>query len=266
MKNINLLKCLLFSTLFFNCVYSQEENLLYTSKFQIKVEAGLNSPLTTMNKNKITDNFIEYSSKNNVIPSVSALWFIKKRFGVEADLKFVYFNDSEKVRAIFNEMAHNEYGENYYVTTSSPISNNFIPVISFGAVYRIETEHFYFYPKLSLGITSFYSNWGNINLKEKNTNYEYTVAYRQGKRAKDNFTIIPAVTMGYKLSNRFGVDLNLKTSYFKSNFTYEKTVTNLYTDEIQKETTPYKVNVFDAYISVGVTYILSKQKLKDSDK
>src|SRR5690606_3945870 len=261
MKNTTILMCLLFTIVFSNQMFSQEESSsIYTNRFQLKVEGGLNIPLTNMNQNKITDYFIEYSSESKFVPSLSAIWFIRKRFGVEADLKFVYFNDKEVSANKFQQFASNEYGENYFVKASSPISNNFIPVVSFGLVYRIETEHFYFYPKFSIGITSFYSNWGSIDLKEKNTNNEYRIGYTQGKIAKDNFTIIPALTMGYKLSNRFWVDLNLKTSFFRSNFTYEKTLTNFYTkEETLIEQIPYKKNVFETYVSFGVTYVLSKK-------
>ncbi|HUH25340.1 MAG TPA: hypothetical protein VLY87_01820 [Flavobacterium sp.] len=215
-----------------------------------------------MNQGEITDYFIEYSSKKKIVPSLSAIWFIRKRFGVEADLKFVYFNDSEDSSTKFKQFANNEYGENYFVNAPSHVSNNFIPVVSFGLVYRLETEHFYFYPKFSIGITSFYSNWGSIDLKEKNTNNEYEIDFTQGKRAKDNFTMIPAVTMGYKLTDRFWVDLNVKTSFFRSNFTYEKTLTNLYTKEVEVEKIPYKINIFETYVSVGATYVLSRKDYK----
>lgn len=250
---------LLLLTTFSNKVLSQEK---YTSKWQLKVETGVNNPLTTMNQGEITDYFIEYSSKKKIVPSLSAIWFIRKRFGVEADLKFVYFNDSEDSSTKFKQFANNEYGENYFVNAPSHVSNNFIPVVSFGLVYRLETEHFYFYPKFSIGITSFYSNWGSIDLKEKNTNNEYEIDFTQGKRAKDNFTMIPAVTMGYKLTDRFWVDLNVKTSFFRSNFTYEKTLTNLYTKEVEVEKIPYKINIFETYVSVGATYVLSRKDYK----
>lgn len=261
MKNTTSFIFLLAKILFVNKGFSQEENsTLYTNRFQLKVEGGLNMPLTDMNQNKITDYFVEYSTESKFVSSISAIWFLRKRFGVEADLKFVYFNDRKNSFNQFQEFANNEYGENYYVKAFFPIDNNFIPVVSFGLVYRIETEHFYFYPKFSIGVTSFYSNWGGIDLKEKNTNNEYKISYSQGKIAKDNFTLTPAVTMGYKLSDRFWVDLNLKASFFRSNFTYEKTLTNLYTKEVEQlEQTPYKENIVEAYFSVGVTYVLARK-------
>lgn len=262
MKNATILIGLVCTVLFTNKAFSQEKSSLYTSKFQLKVEAGYNIPLTNMNQGKITDYFTEYSSEKKFIPSISAIWFLRKRFGVEADVKFLYFNDSKNASERFNQFAINEYSENYFVKTNSPISNNFIPVISFGLVYRLETEHFYFYPKFSIGITSFYSNWAIIDLKEKNSNNEYEVEFSQGKIAKDNFTMIPAVTMGYKLTDRFWIDLNVKGSFFRSNFTYEKTLTNLYTNEVEVEKTPYKINVFETYISVGATYVLSRKDYK----
>lgn len=261
MKTINILVCLLFAVVFNNKAYSQEEEeSIYTNRFQLKIEGGLNIPLTNMNQNKITDYFIEYSTENKLVPSISAIWFINKRFGIEADLKFTYYNDKKDAGVNFQQFVNKEYGEKYYIKASSPVSNNFIPVISFGLVYRIETEHLYFYPKFSIGITSFYSNWGRIDLKEKKTNNEYKISYSQDKIAKDNFTLTPSVTMGYKMSDRFLVDLNLKTSFFRSNFTYETTNTNLYTKEVEQvEQTPYKENMVEAYFSVGVTYVLSRK-------
>ena len=148
MKNVTILMCLLFTVVLCNHIFSQEKSSsIYTNRFQLKVEGGLNIPLTNMNQNKITDYFIEYSSESKFVPSLSAIWFMRKRFGVEADLKFVYFNNGRRAGDDFQEFANKEFGENYYVKVSSPIDNNFIPVISFGMVYRIETEHFYFYPK-----------------------------------------------------------------------------------------------------------------------
>src|SRR5690554_6177711 len=204
MKNTLIVSCLLFTIFYSNCLFSQEQSsTIYTNRFQLKFEGGLNKPFPNMNQNKVTDYFIEYSSESTIVPSLSAIWFIRKRFGVEADLKFIYFNDKKRNSIKLQEYANNKYGDNYYVQATSPIDNNFIPVITFGMVYRIETEHFYFYPKLSIGVISFYSNWGEIDLIEKNSNNEFKISYSQGKIAKDNFTLVPAVTMGYKLTDRF---------------------------------------------------------------
>lgn len=240
-------------------LYAQEESTAYSSKLMVKVSAGVNMPLTDMNQNKETDYLIEYSNKTKVIPSLGLIWFPKKHFGVEFNLKFINFSEQNKARDHFKNDVMNQFGENYYVNV---YQNSFdpSPVISFGLVYRIETERMFFHPKIAIGATSFSASWANATLKEKNSNLEYKLDYSAGDQAKDHFTVIPSISAGYKLSKRFWVDASVNSSFFKSDFLYQRTFTNLYTNEVEVENYQYKKSVVDAYVSLGVTYILARKK------
>ena len=241
--------------------YAQESSK-YTSKWLFKVSGGVNIPLTNMHQNRETDYLIEYSDKTQMEPSLSATWFIRERFGIEAKLKPSSFNELTVSRKHFQEMIDKKYGENYYTSIRTPLTSEPNMGVSLGLVYRIETERMYFYPKFAIGITPFHLDWTYVNLKEKNTNNEYAVNYYPEKMERSGFTLIPSVSVGYKLSKRIWVDLSVNTSYFKANFAYDKTFENLYTKETQTEHISYNKSVFDTYASLGIVYVISSKKHK----
>ena len=260
MKNVTILICFLFIVVFNNNTYSQEESSTYNSKWQLKIAAGPNIPLTTMKQHRETDNFIEFSSKPQTVPSVSLTYFFSKKWGIEAHFKINYFNNKKEQSDNFQNYVKTQYQEDYYHNAFSPVSNIIEPLPSFGIVYREETDKLYFYPKISITVTSFYANWADIELKEIGTNNEYTVDYWSDRRAKDNFTIIPSVSTGYKFSDRFWLDLSIAVPFFRTNFSYDKKFTNLYTQQNTVEHIEYKESIFEMYVSLGLIYTLSKKK------
>lgn len=259
MKNINILIGLLFMIVFSNQVFSQEEGSAYKSKLLFKASYGLNIPFNNMNQNRETDYLIDYNDKPQMIPSISALFFIRKQLGVELNLRFTTLKDNTKTEESFRQFANNQYSENYFVNTSAPSYSLHDPVVTFGIVYRLETDKMYLYSKLAFGGTTVDLNRGEIKLKEKNTNNEYALSY-SGGAYKSFFTVSPSVSAGYKLTKRFWIDLSVNSSYFKSDFTYDKTFRNLYTKESQTENITYKKNMFDTYISLGVIYVAARKK------
>ena len=259
MKNINILICLLFTVVYSNKIYCQEEGSAYKSKLLFKASYGLHIPFNNMNQNRETDYLIEHNDKAQIIPSISALFFIRKQWGVELNLKFTTLKERSKTEESFKNFANNMYNDNYFVNASSPSYSMHDPVVTFGIVYRLETDKMYLYPKLAFGGTTVDLNRGEIQLKEKNTNNAYTVTY-SGGAYKSFFTVSPSVSAGYKLTKSFWVDLSVNASYFKSDFTYDKTFTNLYTKEVQTEGITYKKNMFDTYVSLGIIYIAARKK------
>lgn len=259
MKNITILICLLVAVVFNAKLYSQEEGSTYKAKLLFKASYGLNVPFNNMDQNRETDYLIDYNDKPQMIPSLSALFFIRKRLGVELNLKFTTLKDNAKAEESFRQFADNQYSENYFVNASAPSYSLHDPVVTFGIVYRLETDKMYLHPKLAFGGTTIDLNRGEIQLKEKNTNNGYTVSY-SGGAYKSLFTVSPSVSAGYKLTKRFWVDLNINVSYFKSEFTYDKKFTNLHTKQVQTENIAYKKNMFDTYISLGIVYVAARKK------
>ena len=242
-----------------NQMFSQEEDSAYKSKILFKASYGLNIPFNNMNQNRETDYLIDYNNKTQMIPSLSALFFIRKQLGVELNLRFTTLKDNTKEEESFRQFANNQYGENYFVNASAPSYSLHDPVVTFGIVYRLETDKMYLYPKLAFGGTTVDLNRGEIQIKEKNTNNGYTVSY-SGGAYKSFFTVSPSLSAGYKLTKRFWVDFSVNASYFKPDFTYDKIFTNLYTNEVEREQIHYKKNMFDTYISLGVIYVAARKR------
>ena len=261
MKNINILICLLFTIVLSNRMYSQEEGSAYKSKLLFKASYGLNIPFNNMHLNRETDYLIEYNERTQIIPSISALFFIKKHWGVELNLKFPTLKEKGKAEESFKNFANNKYNENYFVNASVPSYSMHDPLVTFGIAYRLETDKMYLFPKLAFGGTPIDIRRGEIQLKEKNTNNAYRVLY-SGGAYETVFTVAPSISGGYKLTKRFWVDFSVTASYFRPNFSFDKTFTNLYTNEVEREQIRYKKNMFDTYISLGVTYIAATKRNK----
>jgi hypothetical protein len=147
--------------------------------------------------------------------------------------------------------AYDDYGDTFMeVLIAGRISRGYL-----GLIYRIESDKFYVYPKFSVGISSFSSNWGGADLKEKNSNNEYKLYYSPGKFPSDNFTVAPSVSFGYKLTKRFYLNMDVLASYYKTNVIFEKTTT-LNALEIQRERIDYKKDIFNISLGVGLILVL----------
>lgn len=259
MKNTIFSITVLFTVLFSNPLFSQEEGSAYKSKLLFKGSYGINIPFSDLNTNRETDYLIEHNDKVQIIPSLSALFFINKRWGVELNLKFTTLKKNAYTQEPFDQFAHDQHDENYFVTSDATSYSMHDPVVTFGIVFRLETDKMYLYPKLAVGNTPIDLINGKIELKEKDTNNSYLISYSGG--AYENFfTFSPSVSAGYKFSKRFWLDFSVNASYFKADLSYTKKLTNLYTKEFQTEDIIYKKNMFDTYISVGLVYIPARKK------
>ena len=126
-----------------------------------------------------------------------------------------------------------------------------------GVIYRFETNKFYVYPKFAIGVTSFYANWGRVDLKEKNSNIQSRVSYSKGNyRPVDNFILAPSVSFGYKLSRRFFLNADIMLSHFRPNFVFEKTTTNLYTNESTVKYFDYKNGTSTLSLGAGLIFVI----------
>lgn len=241
----------LISFVFLSNGYSQD-SLAYKSKFQLRISGGVNIPFTDLNQNRETDYLIGLEDKASIPVSLTFTFFFKKHWGIEADLKIgSSIGDEQK----FRESIIQQYENNFFSSISPGSSNATSTTGIFGIVYRKETEKFYFYPKLAIGITSFNTSWGRATLKERNTNIEYELSYSAEETYQDYFCVLPSFSTGYKMSKRFWIDFETSILFYKTNFTYEKNLLNLYTQHNQKENIEYKKNRFEANISLGLKYI-----------
>ena len=254
------------------CIYGQD-SLAYKSKWQTKILVGTNIPITKLFQGAETDYLLQYDDNSYYWQILSISYFFHKHWGLEFNYQA---GTSSKIKQRGNNFMTNmqsEYSDKYYVNPSTGViyNNGFWGDVErgyLGVIYRFETNNVYVYPKFAIGVTSFGADWGRADLKEKNSNIEYSVLYLNAKRkntgalatATDHFTIAPSVSFGYKLSKHFYLNADIMFSYYKTNIMYEKTTKNLYTNETTVNYFDYKKSISTLGLGVGVIFIIHLNK------
>jgi len=242
--------------------YSQD-SLIYRSKWQTHLSVGVIIPITKLLDGNVTDNLIEFDDQSYYLQFISVSYFFHKHWGVEFNYQGCSSNQISTKGNNFIQSMKSEYGEEYFVSPSTGATIDNYNIISgnfdrgfIGIIYRFESNHIFFYPKFSLGVTSFYTDWGMVFLKEKNSNGVTKVSYTSGNRPNDNFIIAPALSIGYKLSKRFSISADLQTSYYKTDITFVKTTSDLFTGLSVDEQNEYKKNIFNFSLGMGILFTI----------
>jgi hypothetical protein len=252
-----LIVLIMFSSLL-EYTFSQESSSLYP-KLYIKPATGINIPVTSLFSGEVTDYLFEYNDNSFYWQILSASYFISPKWGIEFTYQAGYSIKISSRVDKFNKNIEEKYSANYFVTPSSGAQYGHFSIIGgsiergyLGLVYRLEKPNFIFLPKLSIGVTSFYTDWGKAYLKEKGANTLYELSYDSGKRPNDHFTIAPSVTFGYRLSKRLIANFDILYSYFHTDIEFIKELRNTYTDEITTETINYKKNMHTLTMGLGL--------------
>jgi hypothetical protein len=239
----------------------------YDSKWQVRPSIGLNVPLTKLFNSTATDNLIDYHDGTTYYLQVLAVsWFFHKHWGVEFNYQGSSSNRiaGQKRGKRFSERIQNEYQDGYFVTPSSGAFYGDENIISgnverglIGIIYRKELDRFFIHPKFAIGVTSFYTDWGNATLKEKNSNTLLQVNYSTGERPNDHFTTAASLIMGYKLSKRIFWNFEIMTSYYNTNFTFTREIIDLTTGvSAITEYSKYKKDIFTLSLGTGLIIVL----------
>lgn len=240
-------------------LYSQS----YKSKWQTKPSFGVYFPSTKLLKGVVTDNLLEYDDESFYWQVLSASYFFHKHWGIEFNFQAGSSGRISKRDDRFIRSIESTYGDQYFVTASTAASYDNFSIIGgdiergyLGVIYRLESKRFLLYPKFAIGVTSFRTNWGNAYLKEKESNNVLRVSFDPGKVPNDHFTIAPSLGLGYKLTKRVFFNVDLLTSYYKTNITFVKTVTDLNTGQESKEEIGYKKGMFNTALGAGLIIVL----------
>ncbi|MFT3907789.1 MAG: hypothetical protein QM737_00055 [Ferruginibacter sp.] len=243
-----------------------QDDMLYRSKLQLNTAFGWNIPLTKLLSGAVTDNLFKYEDNTYYWQVVSVTYFFKKHWGVEFNLHAGSSEEIFRKAKNYQNLVAAQYGNNYYGKAtpgsyengdaSADMLNGEVSRKYLGMIYRYETKRFFLYPKVSLGITSFTTNWGASYLKEKNTNQVYKVEYNSGRRGNDHFTVALSAKTGYKISKRFYIDVDVLGSWFKTNINFAKTTTNMITNEKIIEPQLYKKDIYTLSMGAGLIYSL----------
>jgi hypothetical protein len=251
-----------FSLGIFVCSVYGQDSPAYKSKWQTKLLVGTNIPITKLLQGTEVDYLLQYDDNSYYWQILSISWFFDKNWGLEFNYQT---GTSSRIRDRANNFItklQSEYSDKYYVSPDTGIYDDFnffygdIGRGYLGLIYRFETNKFYVYPKFSIGIISFYTDWGGANLKEKNTNLEYRLNYSSGKSPNDHFTFAPSISFGYKLSKRFYLNADIAFSHYKTNIEFEKVFTNLHTNRKTVEHFFYKRNISTLSLATGLMFVI----------
>jgi hypothetical protein len=253
---------ILFSLGIFSISIYGQDSLTYKSKWQTRLLFGTNIPMTRLLQGAETDYLFQYDDNSMYWQILSISYFFHKHWGLEFNYQAGTSSRIRQRGENFITTMQSMYGDKYYENPSTgAIYNNgfFEGDISrgyLGVIYRFETNKFYVYPKLAIGVISFNTDWGRIDLKEKNSNIEYKINYSSKKITNDHFTLAPSVSLGYKIAKRFYFNADIMFSYYKTNIVYEKTTTNLYTSKRTVELFDYKKGISTLSLGAGLIFII----------
>jgi hypothetical protein len=248
--------CILFLTI---NSYAQDSSC-YKAKWQLNPSFGFNIPITKLLKGQTMDYMFEYDDHSYYLQVLSATYFFSKHWGLE----FNYQGGSSKHIAQrstnFLNAITAQYEKSYYILDPYNSANDdnyniiggYIQRGYLGIVYRIEKKRLIFYPELSIGFTSFYTDWAEVYLKEKNSNNVLDLQYSTVQMPKDNFTLAASAKIGYKISKRFSVAMDLSVSYYETNIPLTTTLTDLNSGNATVETYNYNNTIFTLSVGAGL--------------
>ena len=243
-----------------------QDSLAYKSKWQIRLLAGADLPITRISQGTETDNLLQFDNSAFYLQPmypITISYFFSKHWGAEFNMQGSISRKARNRSDRFVADMQSQYGDRFYVNATSTgdtdldLSDVFSGRSFLGIIYRYETDKYYVYPKFSIGLTDFSTDRGNVSLKEKNSNNEFRISYSSGdKLFKEYFTLAPSVSFGYKLSKRFFLNADIMFSHFKTDFQYKKTTTNSLTNESTIEYFDYKKGISTLSLGAGLIFVI----------
>lgn len=244
--------------------FSQDtvSNIVY-NKWHIKASAGVNIPLTNFLNGNITDNLIMLNDKPTFhVQYFGFAYFFTKHWGVEADLHVNYQTQKMKEnkqndlkQRIFDEFEDNYFIENKWFLSPKTTSDF---SCSLGIVYRIESGSFYFYPKLSVGFKSINVETERLMLKQKNSHNLLELQYAIDNKDIDDFIVYPfslSTSIGYKLNKKLRLNIDVATSAYYANITFNKSLKNFVTESVDIKQYHYKKTICNLYLGAGLMIV-----------
>ena len=245
-----------------------QDSLQYKSKFQWKAMAFYNLPISKFSTGAVTDNFITYQDNSISWQVLSFSYFFKKHWGIDAS-----FQLGGSIKNIYNpndDLANDlspKFNQFYVTVPFTYWSNNSDPPFvdynkaNVGIIYRIEKGKFSFYPKLSVGITSFSTYSAAAYLKEKNANEVLHLSFTPNQSSSQcYFTVSATSSFAYRIAKNLLLNFDLTASVFKPSLSYTATTTNLNTGASTFQTYDYNQTVSN--LSLGLGIILEIDKIK----
>jgi hypothetical protein len=240
--------------------YSQKE--LKPLKWVVRPSFGFTVPISTLSGGYITDDLVGFESNTFYWQFISAAHFFKN-WGIEFSFAGNNSSTLNNRASRFISEVKNKYQEDYFVIVSSgtmyadpnPVGGA-IEKGSIGPICKIEKQRFVLIMRALIGVTSFDTDWGSADLKEKGTNDFVQIDWSTGRPVKDFFTFNPSFTFGYRVFRRIVLDLDINYWIYNINFYYTETTQNMNTLEIQSLRYSYADLINEVSFGIGIMVVL----------
>lgn len=227
----------------------------YSSRWQTRIVFGTDIPIKKFLRGDVTDYLMEYDNNSGYMQFFNSSLFVSRHWGIDAgyQIQLAYTGNQE---SNFRRGMEAEYGNAYYVTTSTSGYDESRGRGNLGVIYRFESKRFMVYPKFSIGFTTFGTHGATAYLKEKNTNNIVQLKYNAKRFSSTPFTLIPSVSLGYRVANRFAVNVDIAGAYFRSNVSYTKQTQDLYTKVLSTENIAIKRSALALSVGFGIVFTI----------
>lgn len=231
-------------------------------KWVVRPSFGYTVPVSKLSKGYITDNLVGYDSPAYYWQFISSSYFFND-WGIEFSFQANHNASLNDRHARFSKVIEEKYSGDYYVSTSSGAMDDTFNYVggsiekgSLGPVYKKELKKLIFIARALIGVTSFYTEHAQTDLKRKGTNERLHLSWSTGKVPKDNFTFNPSFTIGYRIFDRVVIDFDLNYWIYTIDFDYTETITNLYTHEVQYQKYNYSDVINELSFGLGFMIII----------
>ncbi len=228
----------------------------------------MNMPLQKMFQEEVTDHLLGYDDRSVYWQVLNLTYFFHQRWGVSVSYQPMTSGRISKRDERFRQQLEQMHGDHYFVEASTGAAFEEFSLFSghfergfIGIVYRTETDRFYIYPQLSVGVTSWSTDWGSAFLKKKNSNEVYRLLYEteDERRVKDRIMLASSVSAGYKLLKDVYLNFDLMLNYAPNKFTYISTLTDLNTHTVATGSMPYRRDIFNFSAGAGIIVVLTRR-------
>lgn len=227
-------------------------------ELQVKPSVNYNIGLTKVLNGGPTDHLLGYDDRTWYLQVIGLSLFFHKHWGIDFNLQSIISNRRSWKAERFGEQMKAAYNDHYFVDPFSSSGYYYVGGAiqrgHLGLIYRLESNRFFMHPKLSLGITSFDIYNGRSYLKEKESNIVLEVYYLANKHTTNHFTVGASTAFGYKLCRWLYFNVDLQTSWYKTNIRFTKTITDLESGQNTSESIHYKKHVFNLGLGAGLIF------------
>lgn len=242
-------------------IAGQDSGGVMYSRVNISPSIGYSIPSAHISKGKMIDYLHTYSLGGLTWQVFAGEFFINSHWGVAVAYPMYIHSENGDKNKLIEDKLNADFGDEYFLQEmelTNDIGDISIRAL-FGPTYRFEKGKAYFQTKLLFGISKFNTQDLDAYFKEKNSNNYFKYSVRSFGQSDDFFTVSPDFVFGYRVLNRFILNLNMQYYYFKSNLIVTEEFVNLYDGSGTMTEENDRSSIHSLSVSLGLTIELSRK-------